>query len=315
MRLTLRQLQIFEEIARGGTTSAAATAIPLSQSATSAALNELERALETRLFDRVGKRLLLNDRGRALLPAARAVLDGALGIESAFGSGERSAVANLRVYASTTIGNYVLPRVFAGFRVQYPQTRLDLQIANTQEVVSAVQEFATDLGCIEGPCHASDVRVLPWLEDELVIVASPAHPLAVSASHGRLTPRQLAGVAWLLREPGSGTREAVEQTLLPHLPNIESTMTFASSESIKNAVAEGLGISCLSRAVVQDFVNIKRLTILRTGLPHLTRRLSLIHHRDKVLSTSLQRFVDYCAAFGDAGAPRAPRPLARQPRA
>jgi DNA-binding transcriptional LysR family regulator len=297
VKLTLRQLQIFQEIARCGTTGAAASAVPLSQSATSAALNELERALDTQLFDRVGKRLMLNDRGRALLPAARAVLDGAHNIETIFGARDAGGAAHLQIYASTTIGNHVLPRLFARYRALRPRVQLDLQIGNTRDVVTAVREFATDLGCVEGPCHAPDVSVLPWLTDELLIVASPTHPLTLAAKRGRLKPGQLAAAHWLLREPGSGTREAVEQGLLSNLPNVESTMTLASSEAIKNAVAEGLGISCLSRAVVQDLVDTKRLVVLTAGMQPLSRRFSLIHHRDKVLSASLQDFVEYCRGF------------------
>jgi DNA-binding transcriptional LysR family regulator len=297
MKLTLRQLEIFQAVALRGSTSAAARSVPLSQSATSAAVNELEHVLGTRLFDRVGKRLLLNDRGRTLLPAARAVLDGAQDIEDTFGSGG-GALLDLKIFASTTIGNYILPRVLARFRRLHPDAVLDLRIGNTLDVVTAVREFGTDLGFVEGPCHAPDVAVLPWLEDELVVVAAPTHPLALAAGRGRLTAKQLMQALWLLREPGSGTREAVEQALMPHLPNIRSMMTLGSSEAIKNAVAEGLGISCLSRAVVHDLVAAHRLIVLATRLPRLTRRLSVIHHRLKVLSGPLQGFVAYCENAG-----------------
>ncbi|MEA3150612.1 MAG: hypothetical protein QOD56_1551 [Gammaproteobacteria bacterium] len=297
MRLTLRQLQIFQAVALRGTTSAAAASMPLSQSATSAALNELERVLGSPLFDRVGKRLLLNDTGRALLPAALAVLDGAQGIETAFGPGNRGAFADLKIFASTTIGNYVLPRVFARYGEAHAQARFRLQIGNTLDVVTAVQAFGTDLGFIEGPCHAPDVTAVPWLRDELVIVAAPDHALARAAQSDRLTPKQLMGAQWLLREPGSGTREAVEQALLPHLPNLASTLELGSSEAIKNAAAEGLGVSCLSIAVVRDLVNAHRLVVLATRLPPLARRLALIHHRNKVLSGALRGFVAYCTAM------------------
>jgi DNA-binding transcriptional LysR family regulator len=208
MRLTLRQLEIFQAVALRGSTSAAALSVPLSQSATSAAVNELERVLGIRLFDRAGKRLLLNDSGRALLPAALAVLDGAQNIEDAFGGGERGTV-DLKIFASTTIGNYVLPRVLARYRESHPNARLELRIGNTLDVVTAVSEFATDLGFIEGPSHAPDVTVVPWIEDELVIVAAPTHPLASSARRGGASAKQLMEALWLLREPGSGTREAV----------------------------------------------------------------------------------------------------------
>jgi DNA-binding transcriptional LysR family regulator len=294
MRLTLRQLKIFEAVALHGSTSAAARSVPLSQSATSAAINELEHVLETRLFDRVGKRLLLNDRGRTLLPAARAVLNGAQDIENTFSSGDSAALLDLKIFASTTIGNYVLPRLLARFRRRHPAAVLDLRIGNTLDVVTAVREFGTDLGFIEGPCHAPDAFVMPWLEDELVVVAAPTHPLALDACRSRLTAKQLMQALWLMREPGSGTREAVELALMPHLPNIRSMMTLGSSEAIKNAAAEGLGICCLSQAVVRDLVAADRLVILATRLPRLTRRFSLIHHRAKVLSKPLQGFVAYC---------------------
>src|ERR1700678_1752767 len=199
MRLTLRQLQIFRAVAQSGSTTAAAAAVSLSQSATSAALNALERSLGTSLFDRVGKRLMLNDSGRGLLPSAVAVLDGAQGIEAAFLSDDRSFPVDLHVFASTTIGNYVLPRMLARFFGEVPNVRLQLRIGNTLDVVNAVRDFAADLGFIEGPCHASDVIVVPWLEDELVIVAAPEHRLAIASKHRKLTPEQLGETQWLLR--------------------------------------------------------------------------------------------------------------------
>ena len=296
MHVTLRQLQIFRAIALSGSTTAAAQSVPLSQSAASAALSELERILNARLFDRVGKRLLLNDEGRALLPTALAVLDGARNLETAFLSANRATLVDLHLFASTTIGNYILPRLLARFRDLMPGAQV--QIGNTRDVVTAVREFAADLGLIEGPCHASDIVVVPWLEDELVIVASPMHPLAKAAKRGRLTAKQLSQACWLLREPGSGTREAVEQSLLPHLVNVRSTMTLGSSEAIKNSVAEGLGVSCLSRYVVQDLAAANRLSVLRTRLPRLTRRLTIIHHRRKLLSDSLRGFVAHCQTAG-----------------
>jgi DNA-binding transcriptional LysR family regulator len=300
MHVTLRQLQIFRAIALSGSTTAAAQSVPLSQSAASAALSELERILSARLFDRVGKRLLLNDEGRALLPTALAVLDGARNLETAFLSADHAKLVDLHLFASTTIGNYILPRLLARFRDLMPGAQVQLQIGNTLDVVTAVREFAADLGLIEGPCHASDIVVVPWLEDELVIVASPMHPLAKAAKRGRLTARQLSQACWLLREPGSGTREAVEQSLLPHLVNVRSTMTLGSSEAIKNSVAEGLGVSCLSRYVVQDLAAANRLSVLRTRLPRLARRLTIIHHQRKLLSDSLRGFVAHCqtAAHG-----------------
>ena len=293
MRVTLRQWQIFQWVAESGTTAAAASALGLSQSAASAAVNALERQLELRVFDRVGKKLQLNDNGRALLPFALTLLDDARAIER-WADDRDSQVGALRIGASTTIGNYLLPARLARYRESHPGAHLELRIGNTRDVITAVREFAVDLGFIEGPCHAADLVVLPWLEDELQIVAAPTHPLARAARRRRLDVRQLGEAQWLLREPGSGTLEAAEQALRPHLLNLPSVMTLGSSEAIKNAAAAGLGVSCLSGYAVADFVAAGRLRVLGTRLPRLIRRLALVHHRRKVLSAALRSFIEHC---------------------
>jgi DNA-binding transcriptional LysR family regulator len=297
LHITLRQLEIFRAVALLGSTTAAAQSVPLSQSATSTALGEFERSLGARLFDRVGKRLVLNDSGRALLPLALGVLDGAQHVERAFAADGETLASDLHLYASTTVGNYILPKLLAGFRGLAPAARFDVRIGNTLDVVTAVRELSADLGFIEGPCHAADVILTPWLEDELVIVAAPGHPLADAAKRRKLNSGELQEAPWLLREPGSGTREAVELALLPHLKNIQPAMTLGSSEAIKNAAAEGLGISCLSRSVIEDLVSTGRLCVLESRLPRLTRRLALIHHRAKVLSGTIRRFLQYCGTL------------------
>jgi DNA-binding transcriptional LysR family regulator len=294
----LRQLSIFAAVADAGSTSAAAGRIALSQSATSAALNELEAALGARLFDRVGTRLVLNDTGRGLLPQARAVLDGAAGIEREFGlgtaAGDAGAPSLLRVGASTTIGNYLLPTLVANWRRARPGAHVDVAIANTGAIAAAVARMEVDVGLIEGPSHEPDVIAQAWREEELVIVCAPSHPLLEGDAARRLGVAALRRAAWLLREPGSGTREAVEQALQPHLHQLDEGLHFGGTEAIKQAAVEGLGFTCLSLFAVQDLVALGRLVRVRTTLPRLVRRLWLIHHRRKQFSTSLAAFVDFC---------------------
>src|SRR4030095_770278 len=301
MRLTLRQLMIFTAVADTGSTTAAGLRVALSQSATSGALNELESLLGAQLFDRIGKRLLLNDNGRALLPQARALLDGAQDIEDQFGLGTPTAKAGplatrLRVGASTTIGNYVLPALVAGYLKAWPGTAVDVTIGNTREIAASVTRLEVDMGLIEGPCHETELRVVPWLEDELVIVCAPTHPLAQHDPHERVPLKGLRQARWLLREPGSARREAVEHSLLPHLHHLHGELQPGSTEAIKQAAAEGLGLACLSLCAVQDLVTLGRLVMLRTTLPRLSRRFYLIHHRQKRFSGNLQRFATHCAA-------------------
>jgi DNA-binding transcriptional LysR family regulator len=299
MKLTLRQLEIFRAVALNGSTSDAARRLPLSQSATSAALLELETILNVSLFDRVGKRLLLNDHGRTLLPAALSLIDGAESVQAAFAAGAGPPV-DLRVFGSMTIGNYLLPALIAGFHRLNPGAKIDLRVGNSHDVVAAVRAFETDLGFIEGPCHESDVQVTPWLEDELVVVAAPDHPLARAAKRARLSAEQLSHARWLMREPGSGTRETVEHLLLPHLAQLSSVITMGSPEAIRNAAIEGLGVTCISRYVVAESIAAKRLTLLTTRLPKLTRRFTLIHHVRKILSAPLGRFITHVKNFAES---------------
>ncbi|MBV8605388.1 MAG: LysR family transcriptional regulator [Pelomonas sp.] len=294
MRLTLRQLEVLLAVADHGSTTAAAAAISLSQSATSAALLELERALEVRLFDRVGTRLLLNDVGRALLPQARAVFGGAQALEREFTGGAR--LAPIRVGASTTIGNYLLPSLVAGYLAAEPRAELEVRVANTADVVAAVGRLEVDVGFIEGPCHDPEVAAAPWREDELVVVAAPQHPAL--ASGAKLGVNALRAARWLLREPGSGTREAVEQALLPHLKQLREGLRFGDTEAIKLACAEGLGLSCLSATTVRDWLASGRLVRVPTPLPRLVRPLYLVHQRRREPSPSVQRFVTHCRQNG-----------------
>jgi DNA-binding transcriptional LysR family regulator len=294
MSLTLRQLQIFIAIGQTGGTTTAAESISLSQSAVSAALSELENLLDTQLFDRVGKRLVLNDNGRMLMPQARSLLDGAQSIESQFSASGEPAASLLKAGASTTIGNYVMPALIARFRESVSAARVEVHIGNTSEIAAEVANFKVDVGFIEGPCHESELDVIPWLVDELVIVSSPNHPLARQQLSRKISLKDLRGAEWLLREPGSGTREVVEQTLLHYLHRLNTGMIFGNAEAIKRAVAENLGLSCLSRWVVADMLASKRLVVLHTTLPQLSRRFYLVHHKKKFLSAGLERFIHHC---------------------
>ena len=294
LRLTLRQLQIFLAVARSGSTTAAATEIALSQSATSAAVNELERLLSLRLFDRAGKRLLLNDNGRALLPRAMAMLDGAAGIERMSHDGGAQA-QSLRIGASSTIGNYLLPRLLGSFLGQRALTQASawqskVMIGNTEAICDAVAAFELDIGLIEGPCHQAALSVTPWLDDEMVIVVAPgSEPARPDA--GRVSVKTLRDLVWLLREPGSGTREATDQLLLPHLRSYRRSIELGSSEAIKRAAAEGLGAACLSHWVVDDLVDGGQLRPVATTLPRMSRQCHVVVHRDKQPTQALSAFI------------------------
>jgi DNA-binding transcriptional LysR family regulator len=167
-------------------------------------------------------------------------------------------------------------------------------IANTADIVAAVSGFAIDVGLIEGPCHDAELQVEPWISDEMTIVCAPGHALARGNGNRRVTVRMLRDANWLLREPGSGTREVVENALLPHLHQLRSAGEFGSVEAIKHAAAAGLGIACVSRQVVSDLLESGRLVELDTTLPAFSRSFYLIYRKNKLLSARLRAFIDFC---------------------
>jgi DNA-binding transcriptional LysR family regulator len=296
VRITLRQLQIFSAVAEQGSTTAAAESLSLSQSATSSALNELEDLLGAKLFDRVGKALLLNDSGRMLLEHARQALHVIESIENEFRGGQ-GGQRQFRIGASTTIGAYLLPELLAAYGRMHGDRIPRVTIANTADVAAAVANFEVEIGFIEGPCHVPGLRVEPWIRDELVIVAAPGNAQALRSRQSPATPEQLANARWLLREPGSGTREAAEGALIPYLHYLEEGGQFSSSEAIKHACAAGLGLACLSRAVVADLIALGKLVEVATTLPPLSRAMYLIYNRNKSLSPALESLLGFCRGW------------------
>ncbi|WP_455425174.1 DNA-binding transcriptional regulator YeiE [Dryocola sp. LX212] len=286
MHITLRQLEVFAEVLKSGSTTQASQMLALSQSAVSAALADLEGQLGVQLFDRVGKRLVVNEHGRLLYPRVVGLLEQAGEIEQLF----REANGAIRVYASSTIGNYILPEMIARYRRDFPALPLEMSVGNSQDVINAVADFRVDIGLIEGPSHMTELVTEPWLEDELVVFAAPSAPLLKEP----VTLESLANQQWILREKGSGTREIVDYLLLSHLPQFHLGMELGNSEAIKHAVRHGLGISCLSRRVIQEQLETGSLVEVEVPLPKLKRTLYRIHHRQKHISNALQRFLRYC---------------------
>ncbi len=176
--------------------------------------------------------------------------------------------------------------MLSGFRASLPAParehwQVQVAIANTAAIAASVAAFELDLGLIEGPCHESELTVQPWLEDELVIVAGANDPILPRRRTERITLEALSQATWLLREEGSGTREIINQLLIPHLHHLRPGIQFGNPEAIKRAAASGLGISCLSRYVVEDLLRTGELVEPLTELPPLKRRFYIVMHERK----------------------------------
>ncbi|NLF54225.1 MAG: LysR family transcriptional regulator [Thauera phenolivorans] len=293
MRYTLRQLQAFVAVARGENVTRAAEALSLSQSATSAALAELENLFGQPLFDRIGRRLKLNEQGRLLLPHAVELLDRAEEIETLL-RGERG-LGNLRVGATMTIGNYLLPLIVAGFLQRHPESRVELKVDNTATIAGLLLHYEIDLGLLEGEVEPAELETAHWVDDELVVFCAPDHPIA---ARGMATLTELAREPWILRERGSGTRETLARALSGHVAGgLSVRLELQHTEAVKRAVESGLGIGCISRLALRDAFRRGSLVPIETPELDLRRSFSFVWHRGKYHSAAMRRFIDDCRTF------------------
>ena len=210
LRITLRELEVFVAISRHGSITAAGDALGLSQSASSGAIAELERRLGLNLFDRIGRRVVLNEHGRYLLPRALNIVQQTAELELAYIDG---APSRLKIAASLTIGNFVLPALLAPLMAEQNAHRYEVEIGNSQTVINMLLECRADIGLIEAPLTHTNLVSELWLIDEMVIYAHAAHPMVQRAP----SYTELANTPWVMREAGSGVRQTLETILMPLL--------------------------------------------------------------------------------------------------
>jgi DNA-binding transcriptional LysR family regulator len=293
--ITLRQLEIFLAVARRQHVTEAAREVHLSQSAVSAALAELAERLGGALFERSGRRLALNDRGRQLADDAADLLSRVAELERRY-TGAGTISGRLRLGASSTIGAYLLPGLVGSFVAEHPAVDVDLEVGNTAAIEDLLVQRRIDLAYIEGPARQPQVAATPWRRDELQVFVAPAHALARRRA---LAPDVLVHERWILREPGSGTRSVFEAELQRHGLQVGGSLSFGNSEAVKQAVRTGLGIGCLSALALRREVAAGEFKVLRVPALDLRRQLWRITRRGAFASALLQA----CIAHVEQPAP------------
>ncbi|CEA05639.1 LysR family transcriptional regulator [Pseudomonas saudimassiliensis] len=289
MKYTLRQLEVFLATAFHENLTRAADSLAMSQSAASSALRDLEGQFDVQLFDRVGKRLQLNELGRNIRPKAQALLEQAKGLEAALAGHEE--IGHLRVGATMSVGNYIAVGIMTRYMLEQPGARVELEVANTSSIVSRLVNFELDLGMIEGETRHPDLKMLYWQEDELVVFCAPDHELA---GKPWLTDEDLVQAEWIVREQGSGTRQSFEWALHGLLPQLNIKLELQHTEAIKRAVEAGLGVGCLSAITLGDAF--RRGTLVPLPVPHrdFKRGLYFVRHRNKFISAGMRRWLELC---------------------
>jgi DNA-binding transcriptional LysR family regulator len=269
MALNLHHLRVFAAVAQHGGFSRAASALRVSQPAVSKVVRELERQVGMPLLDRSGRAPRLTPAGELLFARSRELFGVERAAEEELRALRGLERGTLRVGASTTIATYLLPPLLASFRAAYPAIALRVASANTRAVARLLLERR------------------PWRRDELVVIASPAHPLV---KRRRLRASALADEVLIARERGSGTREVAERALLERGVRPRYAMQLGSTEAIKQAVAAGLGLAIVSRATAADQVALGRLIVVPMADLRIERTLAELRVRGRALTGAAAAF-------------------------
>lgn len=289
MKFSLKQIEVFLATANHQNITLAAKHLSMSQSAASESLKTLENQFGIQLFDRVGKRLQLNDLGEHVKKQAKPFIERAQALEDSLN--QHTKFGSLKVGATLSIGNYLAITILSEFRDLYDGANATLEVENTTAIANKVANFELDIGLIEGEVSHIDLDVIPWREDELVVFCSPEHPYA---NKKMLNDQELITAQWILREKGSGTRQAFEYAMHGLIPNLNVTLELQHTEAIKRAVESGMGLGCLSKITLNDAF--LRGNLIPIHIPHrdFHRQFYFIIHKDKYRSHALNSWLTLC---------------------
>lgn len=292
MPLNLNHLRIFRAVIEQGSITGAAEALRISQPAVSRQLSEFEATLGARLVDRLPRGIrataageLLDEHARRIFAEERAAerdLAELLGLEC----------GRLAIGASTTIGSYLVPPVFVDFSRKHPGVSLELEIGNTRSIQNDVLAGGLDLGLTEGFAEADALDVHVFLHDEMVLIAGPDEPGRPLAGVRSLRAKDLTDLPFIVREPGSGTREVIDAALAERSVFRTNTTQLGSTEAIKNAVACGLGVAIVSRLAIEAECKVGRLRVVEVKDLVVRRALHCLSLRGKQPSPAAGAFLE-----------------------
>ncbi|PKF86361.1 LysR family transcriptional regulator [Bacillus sp. BA3] len=294
-------LKVFVTVIEQKNFSRAGDILNLSQPGVSLHIRNLENELGTKLIYRSPKQVQITEPGKILYRHAKQMLNHYETAKREINEFNNVVSGTMKIGASFTIGEYYLPKVLAEFAAQYPMVDIQIIISNSNDVIQGIRSNKLDIGLIEGETNYKDIDVRPFMNDEMIVVVPPDHPLSqMDLIEGNMLQNQ----TWVLREQGSGTRTYSDKLLSSLELNIKKTFIFTSIQGVKEAVMAGLGIALLSRLTVQKELNSNELKTFHLKNEPIIRPFSIVKKLDFEASKAMELFLRKVEEFAIKGRPK-----------
>ncbi|MES1040100.1 selenium metabolism-associated LysR family transcriptional regulator [Peribacillus simplex] len=294
-------LKVFVTVIEQKNFSRAGDILNLSQPGVSLHIRNLENELGTKLIYRSPKQVQITEPGKILYRHAKQMINHYETAKREINEFNNVVSGTMKIGASFTIGEYYLPKVLAEFAAQYPKVDIQIIISNSNDVIQGIRSNRLDIGLIEGETEYKDIDVRPFMNDEMIVVVPPDHPLSqMDLIEGTLLQNQ----TWVLREQGSGTRTYSDKLLSSLELNIKKTFIFTSIQGVKEAVMAGLGIAFLSRLTVQKELKSNELKTFHLKNEPIIRPFSIVKKLDFEASKAMELFLRKVEEFAIKGRPK-----------
>ena len=289
LHVTLRQLQVFEAVARHLSFSRAAEELYLTQPAVSMQIRQLEASVGLPLFEQIGKKIFLTEAGNEVYHYSRSIAQQLTEAEAVLSEMKGLKRGKLNISVVST-ANYFAPQLLALFCQRNQDVTLSLKVVNREELLHQLASNEMDLGVMGQPPEGLDIVAEPFMENPLVVVAPPGHPLVTERN---IPLSRLAQETFIVREQGSGTRSAMERFFQQHGLNLATGMEMSTNEAIKQAVQAGMGLGVVSVHTIALELETRRLVVLDVESFPILRHWYVIHRKGKRLSAMAQAFKDF----------------------
>ena len=288
--MTLNQLKIFIAIAEVGNVTKAADLLGITQSAASASIASIENIYQVKLFERVGRSIILSEVGKRFLPEAQKVISSAKSATKFLKLISKKTVGSINIAASQTIANYWLPRRLALFHARNPEVSLHLTMSNTRDVENAIVKGKADIGFVEGQVSSNNLKLIEVDHDQIALVASTARWASLGLSDNAIDIKKLP---WIIREQGSGTRSVLEDLVIKNnlsWSDLDIILELPSNESVREAVIAGLGVTFISRHVVSLALENNILKASSVNLP--PRKYQMVLQKNKIFNNAENTLIE-----------------------